>query len=357
MHLRGFVLAGVVARGLAASGASLVRVELACVHAGLLELVVSAGVVVALLVSWSELVVAWLLLTVATAVVVVLSVVGRAAHGVVLAVLLLLLSVATLLLLLTWTEVALHWLLTPVVFTVGVVVLLLVVLLLVWLLLDIEVASGSVVALTVRSRRLLLMLVEAAVLALIVLLVVVVVDWAVVVVVVLTHAVVEATLRTGSIELLLELTVDLGRTGGARATIAWSGGEVVVATIDHTSRLTLGLLHARLVLLLVVDLGLVGHGGGVIAALGLGLARTEGSVAALVVADVAALVRRVIGADDGRALRPRHVRGLEALLALDNVEFDLLILAHAALRLARVVLRDRRLVNENVLVGVLSIFK
>ena len=68
-----------------------------------------------------------------------------------------------------------------------------------------------------------------------------------------------------------------------------------------------------------------------------------------------ALVGGVVGADDGPALRPRHIRRLVALVALHDVELDALLLAHALLVLVGVVARDGALVDEDVLVRVVAV--
>ena len=68
-----------------------------------------------------------------------------------------------------------------------------------------------------------------------------------------------------------------------------------------------------------------------------------------------ALVGGVLAALDRLAARPRDVGRLGALLAGDDVELDLLAVADAAQVLARVVARDRRLVDEHVLLGVVTL--
>ncbi len=72
-------------------------------------------------------------------------------------------------------------------------------------------------------------------------------------------------------------------------------------------------------------------------------------------ATILLLVRGVLGAGDRATVRSGHIGRLEALLTLDDVEFDPFILTQAALRLARIVLGDRGLVNEHVLVVVVTV--
>jgi hypothetical protein len=85
---------------------------------------------------------------------------------------------------------------------------------------------------------------------------------------------------------------------------------------------------------------------------------TVGSVVASTVARVtrvsSLLFGCVFGALDWLAIRASHVGCLVALLALDDVKFDFFRLAHALLVLHWVVAGDRRLVDEYVLVRVVS---
>lgn len=67
------------------------------------------------------------------------------------------------------------------------------------------------------------------------------------------------------------------------------------------------------------------------------------------------LVGRVLGAEHRVAVGSGHVSRLVALLALHDVELDLLTFAHALLVLLRVVFDDGALVNEYVLLVVLTI--
>ena len=68
----------------------------------------------------------------------------------------------------------------------------------------------------------------------------------------------------------------------------------------------------------------------------------------------AALVRRILTANNWLTVRSSNISRLVALFALDNVEFELFVLAHASLGLVRVVLDYGGLVHEYVLVGIVT---
>ena len=67
------------------------------------------------------------------------------------------------------------------------------------------------------------------------------------------------------------------------------------------------------------------------------------------------LVGGIFAALDRLAVRAGHVGRLGALLAGDNIELDLFAVADAAQVLAWVVARDRCLVHEHVLLGVVAV--
>ena len=63
----------------------------------------------------------------------------------------------------------------------------------------------------------------------------------------------------------------------------------------------------------------------------------------------------VLAALDRLSARPAHIRRLRALVAGHKVELDLLAVTDAAQVLVRIVARDRRLVDEYVLLGVVAV--
>jgi hypothetical protein len=172
------------------------------------------------------------------------------------------------------------------------------------------------------------------------------------------HIVVEVVAR-----LLLVLVVVLWRASveaSLKVRVGVLRAIVLVVVVVRASEATLLLLlllstttiRSRPALLAVLFMLRAVSGGATLATTIVLSAWTERRATTACAETSATLVRRVLGADDGRALRPRHIRRLVALLALDNVELELLVLAHAALRLVRVVLDNRAAVNEHVLVGV-----